>query len=220
MAILSDIQSFTHYLTQTPMNYEEIEGAKEIFSKLSDLSTDSESRAALDEARVVLQLREEQSEVATKVATIYLRQDRIEQALPKLDSKDFYLIKEKFAQLQADAMSLPAEAYFPDRPKEQFITKLAALGKALDAHDPTAWKTDAVARAVISAGIGAIFASYPKWIEAHSLPSTYFAAYGSMAHWSVGLGFGAASMSCAYALEIAIPYVMTQVTRVQQKYSG
>jgi hypothetical protein len=221
---LLQIHDFTQILAQVPMNFAELEQAKEFLSKISSTPCDAPTTAAIQEAKYLLELKGEQSLVAQKVRSVYMRLNSLEQTLPKMESKDYYTLKKDLTQLRSDIETLPKEAFFEEIPKEKIFVTLTSLDTTLKTHDPGDWKIDATARAVLAGGLGAYFAHHPKWLESQTLPALFAKPlcdqYGTIALWGTGLGLGITAMSFAYGLEKLFPLLTTQATRAINWYTG
>jgi hypothetical protein len=145
---------------EEPMSLDEMHQAQAELDRLQAASSDATVQKAIDQARLYLFVKEEQAEKKQKVDELYLTLYQFRQVLkttPEMTVEQYQSSLRCVSALRCGAEELQDDAFY-GMPKSKYLEILDSCDQTLRFRNPTAWKTDLVARAVIIGGVALLFA--------------------------------------------------------------
>lgn len=162
---LSQIEQFNQAILRISPEHAAIESAKHYFQDLLRYSDDPACQRALNAARVLLDLREEQAILVSKVQSILIGWEKLEHSVPKITETTYAEIKEEIQNLKTAILDLREDAFPTEVPKQAIVSRLELFDQFIENKNPNAWKLRAMINASIAGGFGVFFAYAPRVLE-------------------------------------------------------
>ncbi len=201
MAAIARIEHFNSAVLQLPLNLKAIQSAKESFKQLLSYDSDPACRAALDKAKVLLSLKEEQAILASRVQSALASWNQLVKSVGQASSANYKELSSGIKELRNDLDALRDDAFPPTISKQTILSKLEIFDRYVETKNPDAWKKEALACAAIAVGVGLFF-------TATSIADSPDMG-AAISHFGVGLGVGAAGVAISKTLskvrEVATP---------------
>lgn len=153
---LNQIEIFNYEILRAPVRLEVIESAKKYFQELLCYSDDPACMKALNQAKVLLELKEEQAILASKIESVVSRFNELDQSIRAAGPANYEDLSQKIGNLKKDLEDLNEDA-FPM--KTPLLAKLGIYSKAIESQNPSAWKTQVLIHSLLATSIGLLFAA-------------------------------------------------------------
>lgn len=163
---LSQINSFYQRISSPSFDPAEINKAKEELDAYQAKPHDATVQKAIDQARAVLAIKENQAITVAQVNTLYQYLPQIQQLLisqPKLTMEQYSGLVKLLDVLRSNAKLLIDNDFKPTLPKAKYIEVVDQFKQQLQLLNPSAWKTDWLARGIIVSSIATLFGYYLGW---------------------------------------------------------
>lgn len=176
---IQQINDFISRLNQ-PQTIQGLEAAEQEWMRFYNLPHDAALDQPLSQARIALDLCEEQARSAMKIDSIsqtILQMHDILKTKPVLTSQDYATGITVLAHLRGQLESLSDED-FSKTSKAEFLQQIQVVSNELHSLDPDAWKTEWFKRAMVVASIAALFYSRNGWQGAFNAVAAGSLYYG------------------------------------------
>ncbi len=159
-ATLSQVNQFIDRISDSMTDPKRLADAEEELKRYQTGPHNASVQTAIDRARIILWLKEEQAHTAAQVNKLVLGLMQCKQYLvshPELSASDYSTIRQSLSSLQSQAEPILANDFIL-MSKSQFLETLQICETALHQRNPNAWKTDLLARSLLTGSIMAFYA--------------------------------------------------------------
>ena len=156
---LPQINQLIDRLSDPLMGPEQLASAQEELKRYESAKPDASMQPAINRARVLLWLKEEQASTAAKINQLVLGLLQCKQYLsshPQLSVAEYTNIQRSLAFLRAQGEPLTGDDFIL-MSKPQFFENLQICEMVLDQRNPSAWKTDLLIRGLLAGSVMALY---------------------------------------------------------------